>query len=143
MPEASLTSKRVREPEEEVKEAETKKKKEDKEDTTEFDSCVKHLRVIVEELESSNFLNIREVLGLEPFVHVERAVGMMIAMTVSTRQEEAIPSNCRKFYKEKKQVIQRNVCLKDLHEKLKKDGFYATFMSKASLFRSTSEQKPP
>ena len=80
---------------------------------------------------------------MEPFVHVERAVGMIIAMTVSTRQEEAIPSNCRKFYKEKKQVIQRNVCLKDLHEKLKKDGFYATFMSKASLFRSTSEQKPP
>ena len=94
MPEVSLTSKRVREPEEEVKEAETKKKKEDKEDTTEFDSCVKHLRVIVEELESSNFLNIREVLGLEASVHVEHAVGTMIVMTGSMRQEEAIPSNC-------------------------------------------------
>ena len=55
MPEASLTSKRVSEPEEEVKEAKTKKKKEAKEDTTKFDSCVKHLQVIVEELESSNF----------------------------------------------------------------------------------------
>ena len=34
MPEESLTSKRAREPEEEVKEAKTKKKKDDKEDTT-------------------------------------------------------------------------------------------------------------
>lgn len=55
MPEASLTSKRVSEPYEEVKEAETKKKKEAKEDTTKFDSCVKHLQVTVKELESSNF----------------------------------------------------------------------------------------
>ena len=140
MPEASLTSKRVSEPEEEVKEAETKKKKED---TTKFDSCVEHLRVIVEELESSKFQNIREILRLEPSVHVERAVGTMIAMSCSTRPEEAIPSNCRKFYKERKQVIQRNVCLKALHEELKKDEFYAKFVSKASLFKSTSEQKPP
>ena len=80
---------------------------------------------------------------MDPFVHVEHAVGTMIAMTGSTRPEEAIPSNCRKFYKERKQLIQRNVCLKDLHEELKKDGFYAKFVSRASLFRSTSEQKPP
>ena len=39
------------------------------------------------EIESSNFQNIREVLGMEPSVHVERAIGTMIAMTGSTRSE--------------------------------------------------------
>ena len=49
MPEASQTSKRVREPEEE--ETESKKKK----DIDDFESIIEHLKVIVEELESSNF----------------------------------------------------------------------------------------
>lgn len=80
---------------------------------------------------------------MEPSVHVERVVGTMIAMSCSTRPKKAIPRNCQKFYKERKQVIQRNVCLKDLHKELKKDEIYAKFVSKASLFKSTSEQKPP
>ena len=61
MPQVSLTSKRVREPEEAGKtdeKVEKKKKKDNKEDTTEFDSCTEHLRVIVEELEFCNFQNI-------------------------------------------------------------------------------------
>ena len=84
MPEVSLTSKRVREPEETGKETtETKKKKQ--ESDIEFESCREHLRVIIDELESSNFENIREVLGMEPSVHVVDAIGTMIAMAGSTR----------------------------------------------------------
>ena len=40
----------------------------------EFESCVAHIRDIVEELESSNFTNIREILGMTPTMEVERAV---------------------------------------------------------------------
>lgn len=61
MPEVSLNFKRVREPEERGKEegkTGREKNRNDKDDTAEFDSCVEHLRVIVEELESSNFQNI-------------------------------------------------------------------------------------
>ena len=126
MPEVSLNFKRVREPEEGGKEegkTGRKKNRNDKDDTAEFDSCVEHLRVIVEELESSNFQNIRMVLGMKPFVDVEHAIGSMIAMTDSTRSEETIPSNIRKYYKERKQIIKKNVCLKDFHEELKREGF--------------------
>ena len=103
MPELSLTSKRVKEQEEGSKGEEKigKKKKNDKEDTAEFDSCIEHLRVIVKELESSNFENIREVLGMEPSVHVECAVSTVIAMTGLVRSEGEMPSNCRRFYKER------------------------------------------
>ena len=71
MPEASQTSKRVREPEEE--ETESKKKK----DIGDSESIIEHLKVIVEELESSNFSNIEEVLGMYPTIDIERAVGSM------------------------------------------------------------------
>ena len=141
MPEVSLTSKRVRKPEErskgEEKIVKKKEKKNDKEDTTEFDSCMEHLRVIVEELESSN------ILGMEPSVDVERAIGTMIAMAGSTRSEGDIPSNCWKFYKQRKQIINNNVCLKDFHEEIKREDFYSKFLSKVLLFGSPSEQQPP
>ena len=102
MPELSLTSKRVKEQEEGSKgEEKIGKKKNDKEDTAEFDSSIEHLRVIAKELESSNFENIREVLGMEPSVHVECAVSTVIAMTGLVRSEGEMPSNCRKFYKER------------------------------------------
>ena len=142
MPEVSLTSKRVREPEETGKEiTEIKKKKQ--ETDIEFESCREHLRVIIDELESSNFENIREVLGMEPTIHVVDAIGTMIAMAGSTRGVDAMPSNCRKFYKERRNVIKNNVCPKDLHEEMKKENFYPKFLSKVSLFRSSSEQQPP
>ena len=59
MPEISLTSKRMTKPEEGSKEeeenkTEQKKKRNNRVDTTEFNSCVEHLRVIVEELEPSD-----------------------------------------------------------------------------------------
>ena len=79
---------------------------------------------------------------MEPSMHVERTIGTMIAMTGSTRSEETIPITCRKFYKERRQVIRDNVCLKDLHEKIKRGGFCTTFLSKVSLFRNTSEHRP-
>ena len=88
MPEVSLTSKRVREPEETGKETTEKKKKKQEnnnKDDIEFESCREHLRVIIDELESSNFENIREVLGMEPSMHVVRAIGTMIAVAGSTR----------------------------------------------------------
>ena len=97
MPELSLTSKRVKEQEEGSKGEEKIGKKNDKNDTAEFDSCIEHLRVIVKKLESSNFENIREVLGMEPSVHVECAVSTVIAMTGLIRSEGEMPSNCRKF----------------------------------------------
>ena len=81
MPEASLTSKGSREPEDnehiEQKSNKKKFKKADKVDTDEFNHCVAHLREIVEELESSNFTNIREVLGIYSTLEAERAVGTM------------------------------------------------------------------
>ena len=46
----------------------------------EFESCLAHLRDIVEELESSNFTNIREILRMNPTMEVERAVGTMVAL---------------------------------------------------------------
>ena len=146
MPEVSLTSKRVREPEETGKETTEKKKKKQEnnnKDDIEFESCREHLRVIIDELESSNFENIREVLEMEPSVHVVDAIGTMIAMADSTRGENAMPSNCRKFYKEQRNVINHNVCPKDLHEEMKRENFYPKFLSKVSLFRSPSEQQPP
>lgn len=82
MPKVSLTSKMVREPEDGSKKednTEKRKKKDDNSDTVEFESCVQHLRVVVGELESSNFQNILEILRMEPSLHVEWAVGTMIA----------------------------------------------------------------
>ena len=68
----------------------------------EFESCLAYLRDIVEELESSNFTNIREILRMNPTMEVERAVGTMVALAGSTKLEWEMPSNCRKFYRERK-----------------------------------------
>lgn len=74
-----MTSKRVREPKEEDKDnTENKKKKDD--DSTEFDSIVEHLEVVVEELESSNFSNIEEVLEIYPTIDVECAVCITVTL---------------------------------------------------------------
>lgn len=145
MPEVSLTSKRVREPEKGSKEQDNtvkKKERNNKGDTVEFSSCVEHLRAVVEELESSNFKNLGEVLGMEPSLHVEQAISTMIAMMGSTNPKDTIMTKCHEFYKEKKQIIQRNICLKDVHAELKREGSYSTFLNKVLLFRSTSIQQP-
>ena len=39
----------------------------------EYESCIAHIKDIVEELESSNFTNIREILGMTPNLEVEHA----------------------------------------------------------------------
>ena len=68
----------------------------------EYESCALHIKDIVEELESSNFTNIREVLGMFLNLEVERAVGTMVALAGSTKPEGDMPSNSRKFYRELK-----------------------------------------
>ena len=70
----------------------------------EYESCIAHIKDIVEELESSNFTNIREVLGMFPNLEVERAIGTMVALAGSTKLEEDMPSNCWKFYRELKKI---------------------------------------
>ena len=79
-----------------MKKLKKKRKKDYNDDNIEFESFVEHLRVIVTELESSNFENIREVLGMEPSVQVECAIATMIALAGSTRSEGAFPSSHRK-----------------------------------------------
>ena len=79
MPEVYLTSKRVREPKEEGKDNTANKKKKD-DDSTEFDSIVEHLEVVVEELESSNFSNIEEVLEIYSTIDVECAVCITVTL---------------------------------------------------------------
>ena len=105
MPEASHISKRVRESEEnDLQEKENSEKEKKKEHTLdeEFESCVAHLRDIVEELESSNFTNTREILGMNPTMEVEHAVGTIVALAGSTKREWEMLGNCRKFYRERK-----------------------------------------
>ena len=100
MPEASLTSKRLREPEEEGNNTVENKKKKDEID--EFESILEHLKVILEELESSNFSNIEEVLRMYPTLDIERAIGSIIAMTDSMKPEGSMPKHTKKYYKERK-----------------------------------------
>ena len=125
MSEASLTAKRVRETEEEENEngVENKKKKEENNDA-EYQCITEHLKVVLEELESSNFSYIQEVLGIYPTMDVECVIGTMIAMTGSTKPEGSIPSNIRKYYKERKKVINQTICLNSFHKELKKEDFY-------------------
>ena len=133
MPEASQTSKRVREPEEgEVTNTPEKSKK--KKDLDDFESILEHLKEIVAELESSQFNNIEEVLGLFPTVDVQRAVGSIIAMTGSTIPEENRPSHTKKYYKERKKVIRQNLCIRTFHEELEKEGFYPRYLGRVTLF---------
>ena len=142
MPEVYLTSKRVREPKEEDKDnTENKKKKDD--DSTEFDSIVEHLEVVVEELESSNFSNIEEILEIYPTIDVECAICITVALVGSTKPVRSMQSSTKKYYKERKMAIHQNICLRDFHEELKKESFYLLFLSKLTLFRSTQEQQRP
>ena len=141
MPEASLTSKRLREPEEDGKNIVENKKKKDEID--EFGCILEHLKVIVEELESSNFSNIEEVLGMYPTLDVERAIGSIIAMTGSTKPEGSMPKHTKKYYKERKIIIDKNLCIRTFHEELEKDGFYSKYLGKVKLFGSPPQQQPP
>ena len=63
----------------------------------EFECILEHLKIIVEELESSNFSNIEEVPGIYPTLDVERAIGSMIAMTGSTKPEGSMPKHTKKY----------------------------------------------
>ena len=109
----------------------------------EFESCVAHIRDIVEELESSNFTNIRKILGMTPTMEVEHVVGTMVALAGSTKQEGDMPSNCRKFYRERKRMKEKNISPRKLHEELKEDGFYPRFLSKLKLFGENNPEQPP
>ena len=109
----------------------------------EFESCLAHLRDIVEELESSNFTNIREILRMNPTMEVERAVGTMVALAGSTKLEWEMPSNCRKFYRERKKMKEKDISPRKLHEELKEDGFYPRFLGKLKLFGENNPEQPP
>ena len=142
MPEASQTSKRVREPEEgEEKHSHEKIKK--KKDIDDFESILEHLKEIVAKLESSNFTNIEEVLGLFPTVDVERAIGSIIAMTGSTIPAANRPNHTKKFYKERKIVLKNNLCIRTFHEELEKEGFYPKYLGKVKLFGRPPLEQPP
>lgn len=97
MSEASLTSKRVGEPEDGGKKHTENKKKKGEVYMDEFNSTVDHLKVTVGEFESSNFSNIEEVLRIYPTLDVQRALGIIIATTGSTKPEESMPSHTKKF----------------------------------------------
>ena len=137
MPEASQTSKRVWEPDEDGKETGKKKKDSEKE---ELDSCVAHLREIIEELEEGEFKNIPQVLGIPATEHVEHAVGTMIPLAGSARKRASIPSTSRKFYREREQFVVHKKTVKAFHEELKEDGFYARFLGKVRQLKNRSEQ---
>ena len=97
----------------------------------------------MEELESSNFTNIREILGMNPTMEVERAVGTMVALAGSTKQEWEMPSNCWKFYRERKKMKEKDISPRKLHEELKEDGFYPRFLGKLQLFGENNPEQPP
>ena len=147
MPEASHTSKRVREPEEseplDKKIYKKKKKKKSYTADEEYESCIAHIKDIVEELESSNFTNIREVLAMSPNLEVERATGTMVALAGSTKPEGDMPRNCRKFYRELKRMKEKNITTRKLHEELREEGFYPRFLSKLKLFGKNNPEQPP
>ena len=134
MPKASLTSKRLREPEEEGKNMVENKKKKDEID--EFESILEYLKVIVEELEFSNFSNNEEVLGIYPTLDVERVIGSITAMTGSMKPEGSMPKHIKKYCKERKLFIKNNLCIRTFHKELEKDGFYSKYMAKVKLFGS-------
>ena len=90
------------------------------------------MKVIVEELESSNFSNIEEVLGMYPTLDVECAIGSILAMIGSMKPVGSMPRHTKKYYKERKIVIKNNLCT--FHKELEKDGFYSKYLSKVKLF---------
>ena len=100
----------------------------------EFECILEHLKIIVEELESSNFSNIEEVLRKYPTLDVERAIGSTIAMTGSTKPDGSMPKHTKKYYKERKVIIKNNLCVRTFHEELQKDGFYSKYLGKVKLF---------
>ena len=134
MPETSLTSKRQREAEEKGKNMVEHKKEKDEKSIDEFQSILEHLKVIVEELESSNFSNIEEVLGMYPTLDVERAIGSILAMIGSMKPVGSMARHTKKYYKERKIVIKNNLCIRTFHKELEKDGFYSKYLSKVKLF---------
>ena len=136
-----MTSKKLREPEEEGKNTVENKKKKDEID--EFESILEHLKVIVEELESSNISNTEEVLGMYPTLDVEHAIGSIIAMTGSMKPEGSMPKHTKKHYKESKLFIKNNLWIRTFHEELEKDGFCSKYLGKVKLFGSPPQQQLP
>ena len=78
-----------------------------------------------------------------PTLDVERTVGTIIAMTGSTKPVGSMPSHTKKYYKERKQVMQQNLCLRTFYEELEKEGFHSKHLSKVKLFGSPPRQQPP
>lgn len=95
-------------------------------------------------MESSDFTNIEEVLGMFPTVDVERVVGKIIPMTGSSKPAGSIPSHTKNYYKKRQQVMKQNLCITTFHEELKKEGFYPTYLGKVKpLFGRPPLQQPP
>ena len=66
---------------------------------------MEHLKVIIEELESWNFSNIKEVLGMYPTLHDQGAIGFLVAMTDSIKPVGFMTSHTKKIYKESNKVL--------------------------------------
>ena len=54
-----------------------------------------------------------------------------------------MPSHTKKYYKEKKQVMQENLSWRTFHEELEKERFYSKYLGKVKLFESPPQQQPP
>ena len=80
-----------------IKKSSKKKKKKIYTADEEYKSCIAHIKEIMEELESSNFRNIREILGMSPSLEVEHALGTMVALAGSTKLEGTCRVIARNF----------------------------------------------
>ena len=60
---------------------------------------------------------------MTPNLEIEHALGTMVALVGSTKPEGDMLSNCRKFYRERKRIKDKNISTRSLHEELK-EGFY-------------------
>ena len=97
----------------------------------------------MEELESSNFRNILEILGMSPNLEVELAISKMVALAGSTKPEEVMPRNSQKLYGERERIQDKNINQRSLHEELKEKGFCPQFLSKLKLFSKDNQEQPP
>ena len=87
-------------------------------------------------MESSDFTNIEEVLGMFLTVDVEHAVGKIIPMTGSSKPAGSIPSHTKKYYKKRQQVMKQNLSITTFHEE--------SYLAKVKLlFGRPPLQQPP
>ena len=97
----------------------------------------------MEELESSNFRNILEILGMSPNLEVELAISKTVVLAGSTKSEEVMPRNSQKLYGERERIQDKNISQRSLHEELKEEGFCPRFLSTLKLFSKDNPEQPP